>query len=65
MSVDDRLCLGCGLCVTACAQGTNQMVLRETQARLPGTSEELYRNIGREALVGIARDRIRGVFGRP
>jgi Pyruvate/2-oxoacid:ferredoxin oxidoreductase delta subunit len=61
---DEARCLGCGLCVTACAGGANQMVLYQQQVRLPKTAEALYGKIGREALVGIALQRIAGWFRR-
>jgi Fe-S-cluster-containing hydrogenase component 2 len=62
MAIDDRFCLGCGLCVTACSQGANAMVLREGRTRLPRTADDLYRKIGREAIVGIAVNRVKDVL---
>lgn len=64
MAIDDARCLGCGLCVSTCPQGANRMVLREVQARLPATAEALYGKIGREALVGIAKQRLLGLLRR-
>jgi Pyruvate/2-oxoacid:ferredoxin oxidoreductase delta subunit len=64
MTTDDDLCLGCGLCVTACEQGTNHMVLRERQARLAPTSDALNARIGREAIVGMAVNKLLGPFRR-
>jgi Fe-S-cluster-containing hydrogenase component 2 len=61
---DDARCLGCGLCVTACAAGANHMVLHQQQVRLPKTADALYGKIGREAIVGIALQRIAGLFRR-
>jgi electron transport complex protein RnfB len=64
MLVDLDLCLGCGLCVTACPQGANHMVLRAEQARLHRTSEDLYDKIRREAIVGVVKEKIVGVWRR-
>jgi electron transport complex protein RnfB len=64
MTTEDGLCLGCGLCVTACEQGANQMVLRERQAKLPETADKLYAKIGREAIVGMAVNKVLGPFRR-
>ena len=64
MTTDDDLCLGCGLCVTACEQGANRMVLRERQVRLAPTADALYARIGREAIVGMAVNKVLGPFRR-
>ncbi|MDY7041462.1 MAG: 4Fe-4S binding protein, partial [Chloroflexota bacterium] len=59
--VDAGTCVGCGLCVTACQQGANRMVLREEQPKIPKDHDSLYSKIGREAIVGMVKRR---VFGR-
>lgn len=60
MTINAAACLGCGLCVSACQQGANRMVLREAQTKIPQTRSELYGKIGREAIVGIVKNRILG-----
>jgi len=64
LAVDDGLCLGCGLCVSACPQGANRMVAREQPPRLAKTADALYGRIGREAIVGIVKQRIVGLIKR-
>jgi electron transport complex protein RnfB len=64
MTVDDLLCLGCGLCVTACPQGANSMVLRPGQARMPPTLDALESRIRREAVIGMVKQRLTGLFRR-
>jgi Pyruvate/2-oxoacid:ferredoxin oxidoreductase delta subunit len=65
MTTDERTCLGCGLCVTACPHGANHMVLRDKQAKLARTNDDLYRKIGMEAIVGVARNRVRDFLRWP
>jgi hypothetical protein len=40
------------------------MVLRERQAKLPKTADKLYAKIGREAIVGMAIDKVLGPLRR-
>ena len=42
----------------------NPMALRERQAKLPQTADALYAKIGREALVGMAVNKVLGPFRR-
>lgn len=58
MVINTDLCIGCGLCVTACPQGANSMVPREKPFKIPRTRKKLYNKMGREALLGIAKKKI-------
>ena len=40
------------------------MTLRRQQARLPDTSDDLWGIIGREAIIGIAKEKVTGLFRR-
>lgn len=64
MVIDDALCLGCGLCVSGCPQGASSMVLRERQRPLPATNAALWDKIGREAIVGMAVQKLTGLVKR-
>jgi ferredoxin len=56
--MDPALCEGCGLCVTACTQGANQMIPRKQPPKVPQTFGRLYGKLGREALLGMAKNKI-------
>ena len=56
--IDTAICTGCGLCVTACTQGANRMVLRDRPSKIPRTREKLYSKIGRELIWGVAKNKI-------
>jgi Fe-S-cluster-containing hydrogenase component 2 len=60
MVVDTESCIGCGLCVTACPEGANRMTLRGQPPKIPRTWKKLYGKIGREAMFGIAKNKILG-----
>jgi len=59
---DQTMCLGCGLCVNSCPEGANYMIQRENQPDLHATRDELYAKIGKEAIVGLARQKVMGLF---
>jgi Fe-S-cluster-containing hydrogenase component 2 len=56
--MDPALCEGCGLCVTACTRGANQMIPRKRPPKVPQTFNRLYSKMGREALLGMAKNKI-------
>lgn len=58
------MCLGCGLCVTACEAAANRMVPRATTPRLLPTAQALMSQISREAVVGLTLDKVRGLLHR-
>lgn len=62
--IDDTMCLGCGLCVTACEAAANRMVPRATTPRLLPTAQALMSQISREAVVGLTLDKVRGLLHR-
>jgi Pyruvate/2-oxoacid:ferredoxin oxidoreductase delta subunit len=58
VKVDLNNCIGCGLCVTACPEGVNAMVLRGEAAKIPDSFTSLYAKIGREALFSIIKKKL-------
>ena len=58
LKVDAGNCVGCGVCVTACPEGVNSMILSDKTAKIPATFTKLYTKIGREALFSIIRKKI-------
>jgi ferredoxin len=59
---DQTLCLGCGLCVSSCPEGANYLITREHQPELHATRDELYAKIGKEAIIGLAKQKVMGLF---
>ena len=44
--------------MTACTRGANQMILRKQPPKVPQTFNRLYGKLGREALLGMAKNKI-------
>ena len=55
-------CIGCGLCVFNCPEGSLHMVLREEQPKVYPDDESLWRKISTEALVGLVKKKIIGRY---
>jgi len=57
---DEGLCLGCGLCVGACPEGTLHMAVRDKAPRVPETPQALQNALMREVVVGMVWNKVRG-----
>ena len=53
-------CIGCGLCASRCPESALSMAPREKYPRIYPTNKKLWDRIGREAFVGIAKQRLFG-----
>lgn len=51
--VDEKKCLGCGLCVTACPEGALQMVMREKPPKVYKDNDTLFRSIYAESAIAL------------
>lgn len=51
--VDEKKCLGCGLCVTTCSEGALQMIMREKPPKVFKDNDALFRNIYAESALGL------------
>jgi len=55
-----EFCFGCGLCVTVCPGGALAMTVRKKSPGVPKSSKELNSRLMREALVGLAVNKLTG-----
>ncbi len=58
LHVDYEKCIGCGLCVSRCPEGTLQLVPRDKVPRVFPSNEKLWAHIARESILGMAVNRL-------
>jgi len=58
--IDTAKCIGCGHCATRCPEGVIEMALREEQAPILKTNDDLWGQIRREAVVGMVKGKLLG-----
>jgi Fe-S-cluster-containing hydrogenase component 2 len=66
VAIDERKCIGCGLCVATCQSGALSLVPKEKAFVPPKDIEELYQVIDehKKSTVGKYAMMIKALFGR-